>query len=241
MSDEFKVLEWDSSFFGIRIARMISTRPDRAMVQRAIQFSTQERIVCMYGLVDAGAPESIRTAEDGGFRVVDVRLTLTRNTTSDPLELTAAGVAIRRVEERDISALKAIASVSHFDSRYYADPGFSRSHCSRLYATWIENSCAGYEDCVLVAEREGKVCGYISCDISSHNTGQIGLLAVAADAQGRGIGGNLIRSAIRWFGEQECLKIDVVTQGCNSRAQQVYQKAGFVTDRVQLWLHRWFE
>ena len=36
-------------------------------------------------------------------------------------------------------------------------------------------------------------------------------------------------------------RITVVTQGRNARAQRLYQRAGFVTESVRLWFHRWFD
>jgi hypothetical protein len=32
----------------------------------------------------------------------------------------------------------------------------------------------------------------------------------------------------------------VATQGRNVDSQRLYQRAGFVTDRVRFWFHRWF-
>ena len=41
---------------------------------------------------------------------------------------------------------------SHRDSRFYYDPGFPNQRCDELYETWIDRSCHGYADTVLVAE-----------------------------------------------------------------------------------------
>ena len=105
--------------------------------------------------------------------------------------------------------------------------------------TWIERSCTGYADAVLVAERDGRPAGYITCDLS-HSYGQIGLLGVGEAWQGQHIGPALINGALHWFGERGIEWVQVVTQGRNIRAQRAYQRCGFVSAQMQLWYHRWF-
>jgi len=109
-----------------------------------------------------------------------------------------------------------------------------------LYETWIEKSCKGYADAVLVAELQGWPVGYISCHLLDQAEGQIGLFGVSADFQGKGLGQKLVNESLRWFAEQGMRQVTVVTQGRNCRAQRLYQRCGFLTRSVQLWYHRWF-
>jgi ribosomal protein S18 acetylase RimI-like enzyme len=92
---------------------------------------------------------------------------------------------------------------------------------------------------VLVALDTGKPVGYISCHLKGQ-IGQIGLLGVSANAQGKGYGSQLIEAAFCWFAEHGAGEVSVVTQGRNVGAQRVYQKYGFLTKSVHLWYHRWF-
>jgi ribosomal protein S18 acetylase RimI-like enzyme len=133
-----------------------------------------------------------------------------------------------------------MARVNHRDTRFYYDGHFSQRECDTLYETWIERSCNGYTDAVLVAERDRQPAGYITCDLHG-DYGQIGLLGVGEAWQGQGIGQALIDAALHWFGERGIERVQVVTQGRNHRAQRAYQRRGFVSSEVQLWYHRWFE
>jgi RimJ/RimL family protein N-acetyltransferase len=69
--------------------------------------------------------------------------------------------------------------------------------------------------------------------------GRIGIFAVAAEAQGKGLGHRLVDAALTWLARQGAARVTVVTQGRNSQAQRVYQRAGFRTHLVELWYHCW--
>ena len=65
-------------------------------------------------------------------------------------------------------------------------------------------------------------------------------MAVDVTNQGRGLGQQLVTSALRAFRERGMRVATVVTQGRNIRSQRLYQKCGFVIRSVELWYHRWF-
>ncbi|MFC2173474.1 GNAT family N-acetyltransferase, partial [Acidobacteriota bacterium] len=113
--------------------------------------------------------------------------------------------------------------------------------CSEFYQTWIEKSLSGWADAVFVAEREGQAEGYIACHLEDKGAGTIGLAGVKTGCQGKGIGPNLMYSALGWFEENGCDRVSVVTQGRNTKALRYYQNCGFHISAVQLWYHKWFD
>jgi dTDP-4-amino-4,6-dideoxy-D-galactose acyltransferase len=234
-----RYLPWDSEFFGVRIGSVLPHRLDAKTVAAIRAFRREERIDCLYLLADLSDAETIRRAEDEGFRIVDLRVTLERRgallKTAEP----ANGVRIRPAEERDLPLLQALARENHVDSRFYYDGHFPRERCDALYATWIENAVRGEADRVLVPEVDGRAVGYITC----HREGppRIGLLGVGPAAQGKGLGGRLIREALAWFAGEGIERVSVVTQGRNVRAQRAYQREGFTTAAVEVWYHGWAE
>ena len=173
------------------------------------------------------------------FRLVDVRVTLDLNTGSADAYIDAPRFSVRSAVESDIPALRAIARSGHRDSRFYYDENFPNHLCDELYETWIEKSCRGWATKVFVLEDDEKIEGYVTCHVPDPSSGQIGLVGVASNAQGRGIGKVLVSHAVRWFAEEGVEKVSVVTQGRNVRAQRLYQRCGFVTRSVELWFHRW--
>jgi ribosomal protein S18 acetylase RimI-like enzyme len=233
-----EVLPWDSEFFGCRVGRVRGGRLDRGRLAAIEEWCRAEAIDCLYFLADSGDPATAFLAEAAGFRLVDLRVTLEGK--ASRLHLPEVASSIRAARADDLPELRRIAAVSHHDSRFYADPHFDRGRCDELYATWIEKSCR--EDMVLVAEHEERPAGYISCVLSG-DIGDIGLLAVSAAAQGRGLGGALVGAGLRWLVDRlvdrGAARVRVVTQGRNTRAQRLYQAHGLLTDSIGLWFHRW--
>lgn len=237
---QIQFLEWDSDFFGLRIARVA---PSKLTADTATAVSTaclEQQIECLYFLVAPEDTSTIRQAEEQGFHLVDIRVTLERQITANPGTWQSETPDIRLATAADIPALRLIAAANHRDSRFYHDGGFSPERCDELYATWIEKSCKGYADAVLVADCGEGAVGYLSCHLKDNGAGQIGLVGVSSSCQGRGLGKHLLNEALRWFMAAGTSRIEVVTQGRNLTAQRLYQKSGFLTSAMQLWYHKWF-
>jgi dTDP-4-amino-4,6-dideoxy-D-galactose acyltransferase len=232
-------LEWDSRFFGRRIARAGVNRLTDDAVAEIGAWCLLHKIECLYFLGDAADSITTRLAESNNFNLVDIRLTLEIQVPAQCAPNVSSS-RIRGFLEQDIPVLRGIAKTSHRDSRFYFDRNFPVRLCDELYETWIEKSCRGSAHNVLVAEHEGAPVGYITCHLDGPESGQIGLISVRADIQGKGLGKALVCQATNWFAEQEIKTVRVVTQGRNARAQRLYQRCGFVTRSVELWYHRWF-
>jgi dTDP-4-amino-4,6-dideoxy-D-galactose acyltransferase len=233
----FESLDWDSRFFGVRIARATGHQLNLERAAAIIDEVRAQSIDCLYFLAH---PErhTIRLAEQHGFDLVDVRVTLAARILS-----TYAGTwqddGVREAEPADIPALRELASRSHTDSRFYQDGRFPVFLCDELYRVWIEKSCHGYADVVLVAEHDSRPAGYVSCHLKGDGSGQIGLLGVEGGLKSLGLGRKMVRHALCWFQEHEVRDVTVVTQGGNITRQRMYEKCGFLTSATQLWYHFW--
>ena len=241
-NDLCKYLEWDSSFFGYRIARITVNRLSEEIINNVMMWCNSNHIDCIYFLGDASDEKTVRLAEDNKFRFVDIRITYEKSLKVIPAaeDRIKQDFVIRLAKTGDVPALRTIARFNHSDSRFFYDSNFSTSLCRNLYESWIENSCKGYADAVLIAEHQSKPIGYITCHLIGQEKGQIGLFGIISDFQGAGLGQLLLSESFHWFLEHNIRQITIVTQGRNCRAQRVYQRCGFVTKTVQLWYHRWF-
>jgi dTDP-4-amino-4,6-dideoxy-D-galactose acyltransferase len=233
-----EILEWDSSFFGKRIARLGVRRLTAGALAELDDFVAKNQVECVYFLCEAMDAESIVLAEQHRFHLADIRVTLETRLGADGIQA-SEDLIVRKAAAGQKEALKAIARISHKDTRFYQDPHFQTSRCDALYETWIEKSCDGYADVVFTVELGGMVAGYITCHLDGEAAGNIGLLAVSEAARGKGVGSALIRAALNWFSDEKRLLVTVVTQGRNNRAQRLYQHSGFVTRSVELWYHYW--
>ena len=235
-------LEWDSTFFGFRIARVRAARLDEPLVDAVMAWCADRRIRCLYLLADAQDPTTSRLAEAAGFRFVDVRATFEWRAGHPRAagHREGAGIHIRAARADDIPALRAIARASYRATRFRFDAGFLVARVDALYETWAEKSCLGYADAVLVADSDDGLCGYVSCHVDGADAGRIGLVGVRDGARGRGLGLALVGHALAWFDARGIARVRVVTQGRNIAAQRLYERCGFLIETADVWYHRWF-
>jgi len=237
-----RLLQWDSTFFGLRIARAEPAAVRGEAGARVEEWCGLHDIDCVYLLADVADQSTIEAAESAGFRLVDIRLTLAAKLAlAVPAAPAIAHGAVRTARPDDLETLKAIARHSHRETRFYADAHFDRRRSDDMYEAWIERSCNGWATRVIVAEVEGSAAGYVTCHVHSPGEGQIGLVAVEASRRGRGLGVLMLDEALRWFVSQGVTSVSVVTQARNVRAARFYQRAGFSIESIQLWYHKWIE
>jgi ribosomal protein S18 acetylase RimI-like enzyme len=237
-------LPWDSSFFGVSIARVLPSRLDEPGADSVLEWCREKDIDCVYCLCALDDPATQTQLSAAGFQLVGVKVTLARPG--------GAGIGELRGRTRparldDIPRLRGIALSSHRDTRFHADGHFDPARCDELYATWIEKSVQGYADHVVVAERDETPVGYITLHLSpgdaaepAGGTARIGLFAVDEQWRNQGVGGDLLHETARMLGEYGVRETTVVTAGRNVAALRLYTREGFRTTDVSLWYHRWF-
>jgi RimJ/RimL family protein N-acetyltransferase len=230
-----ELLDWDTQFWGFRVGSIRDSKLTPEVLDRIDAWCRSERVRCLYFLAEASDIASTTLAESSGFRLVDVRMTYARQPASAAVE------GIREAHVQDVAAMRSIALTSYRDTRFYIDPHFPPQQTDQLYATWIEKSCSGWADAVLVADTGLGVDGYVTCSLQHGGTGSIGLLGVREAARGRGIANRLIVAALAWFAAHGATEVKVVTQVRNRAAQRTYARAGFLIDDVGLWFHRWHD
>ena len=243
MSDEplGQILDWDSAFFGCRVARATITRLDEPSLAALLRWCEAEAIEWLYFLADPGHRETPRLAREAGFDFVDLRLELIRALDANIEAAPPLTRTLRPATPSDLPALRRLAAEAHRDTRYYFDLHLGEQRAQALYVRWIERSVLeAFTDIVLVADWQGQAVGYITGKMQPGQIGLIGLLAVGAGARGRGVGSALVQASLAWFAQQGAKQVTVVTQGRNVSAQRLYQRQGFVTQSAELWYHKWF-
>lgn len=106
---------------------------------------------------------------------------------------------------------------------------------------WVVDSldqADAHDRSVLVAERAGLVCGFVTVATQTHwsgaTDGYIGELVVSPDCEGEGIGTALIEAACDWCRSRGLERVLVQTGAANTRALNVYHSAGFENEGVSL-------
>jgi dTDP-4-amino-4,6-dideoxy-D-galactose acyltransferase len=226
-------LDWDSEFFGFPIGRVRSD-VGASDIAAAVREADARTLRCVYLCASAKDQRLLDEAQRLGFIVRDVRVTLQgRIPTSsvEHIEVKPAGLAA-------LDGLASIARERFQGTRFFADPGFDRNRCRELYVAWLRRGLAPSIDRItLIAEKSR---GFVVCRFNRPtNRGEIELIGVAKEADGKGIGAALVTGAQATFARERLTDMRVVTQGSNIAAQRLYQRHGLRTHEVAVWLHRW--
>ncbi len=238
-------LQWDTDFFGYRIARVTGERLDAESIESIYAWSESHQVECLYFLAHADDIHTIRLAEDHGFRLVEVRLNMERSLKDwDPetRPREAEDILLRAARPEDLPTLQEIAKTSYVDSRFYFDPCFSEEQWQAYYAGWIEKSFAGGAEIAIVAEKAGEVVGYITglIDKDDPRKGQYELTGVKIPARKAGVGQELFRGGLDQYVRKGVEYVWLATQGRNVATQRMVQRNGFITRSCQLYYHKWF-
>lgn len=231
-ADPCERLEWDTEFWGFPIARVASRRLDSEGARRVANWCEGENIRCAFLLAAADDADTAFAAESSGFVPVDTRITLERLPAPEQ-DGASPGVSIREASGGDDGAIAALASRAHTDTRFFFDTNFSPSRASELYATWARRGFREDSRHLLVAERDGRLAGYI---LIADQPRSIDLIAVAESTRGLGVGRSLVAAAVA---ERADEPITVVTQARNVAALRLYQASGFRIIATDIWYHRW--
>jgi GNAT superfamily N-acetyltransferase len=101
---------------------------------------------------------------------------------------------------------------------------------------WVRESLES--GTVLVAEDEGTIVGFASVKERDHFTGvrlaYVGELAVATEAEGRGVGRALMAAVETWARERGLARILLDTGAANTEARAFYARLGFEESEVTL-------
>jgi len=182
----------------------------------------REHFDCLYLLADADDVETAERANQLGFRMVDVRITLAQ-TLSEPPGAASGDPMIRAAVDSDLPAEawrpRAIAARVLLRSPIRGD------RVDQMYRIWIRNELNNPSATVWAIDDAAGVAGYTSCTVRGSES-EIGLVAVseATRAQAR-------RSRCGALGQlgAECgaRRMTVVTQARNVAALRLYERAGF--------------
>ncbi len=159
----------------------------------------------------------------------------------------SSAAVIRRFVRTDLEALLQVASASHRYSHFFNDPRLAGRGIERLFPAWVEKCCRGLAAAVLVAERSGGVLGFATLLLNeglARHTGKQGgvvdFIAVAPEAQGQGIGKQLLAASLKWLCERADY-IEVRTELANFPAIHLYQAFGLELVSADVVLHRWMD
>lgn len=157
--------------------------------------------------------------------------------------LHGAPVTVRRAEQRDVAALGRLGAMlmkTHYalDRQRFLAPGDSSE---RGYASFL-GSVLNHEDgCVLVAEHNGEIAGYIYVELEPMSwkelrgpAGFVHDVAVREESRNSGIAELLMRAGIDWLRERGVPRVILWTAAQNDAAQRLFHRLGFRDTMIEM-------
>lgn len=205
-----KYLEWDSTFFGMRIGSVYLDAKFNSELPLSDELSEYDII---YVFSNAQLAWNVP--------LVDIKITYGKEALPTPL-----GSDVYEFDplQHNYDELVKLVYLSGHDSRFLKDPSFGPYHFKRLYKRWIDKSIEDNNTHVLVFLVDQYIAGFLTVTYAN-DLSTIGLIAVDQDFQGRGIGSKLIQAAESFSNPNSILQ--VATQETNVNACKFYEGLGF--------------
>jgi hypothetical protein len=171
----WRALDWDTEQFGIPAARLdlletsgsyTDARAHNRELLRAVLAECREGgIRHLSARVDTGDLATIPALEEAGFELIDGIQTFLLRIKGNPMP---APAGTRLFEPGDLPEILEIGRTAFFFDRFHADPALPAVVADRVNETWTRNCCLGSAaDAVVVAEEEGRVASYVTCQADS--------------------------------------------------------------------------
>ena len=117
----------------------------------------------------------------------------------------------------------------------------SREGAERGYAAFLGSVLDSPDDCVFVAEQDGRVTGYVYAALEPLSwkelrgpAGFIHDVAVQEEARRCGIGTQLVQVAVAWLRERGAPRVILWSAAPNEAAQRLFQRLGFRETMVEM-------
>lgn len=222
-------LDWDSDFFGYEVSSIsIGYQSDFISLNSIRRDITKCKLCYVFSkttiLNDIDAFEDEKVVFE---KLIDIEGTRQSN------ERTEA-------KESDFDSLLKLALISGEYSRFRLDTRFINREFERLYETWLIKSInLEIADMVYLIQYHGINVGFITLKKKDSSVMEIGLIATAEDARGKGIGSRLISAGVEFAILNQCDIMRVSTQRRNIGAMNFYIKNGFKEVGCTYIYHLW--
>lgn len=234
-SKAIKLIEWDSAFFGKKIARLYAPEAftNEAIFDNHCKTQAFEQVQACIKSDDKNNALSLGNL---GFELVDSKLTMSCNITNTHYK---PDPDISISTEADIPQLLKIChgSFNHI-SRYNWKGFLSQDHISAFYDTWLVNGVRGkHDDFCFHYQQNNKIVGFTTIT-ARDKTVNIGIIAVAKESRGMGIADKLMDNVFAYATSHQLSSVTSVTQGKNTPTQHLYRKHGMEVSLSESWYYK---
>ena len=234
----YKTLSWDSTFLGIKVAKIIPSVIEERSLCNIVNEISNDGIRLVYWPSKRKMSENM-TNKLGGV-LVDIKTTLTVDMDMiNSKEIASFDIITPYSPNMSIDQFYSLSVQCGELSRFSVDKNIPQKKLFELYEIWIKKSLSKETaDEVLVIYKNKKLLGFVTL-AGNNGQGVIGLLVVDKHYRGQKYGEKLVRAAQQWFILHGYRYGQVVTQGSNIAAMNLYKKCGYSIEKQEYFYHFW--
>jgi dTDP-4-amino-4,6-dideoxy-D-galactose acyltransferase len=238
MESSFSILNWDSVFFGYKVASVRPFNLTKEQADTIIQRLRDNQVRLAYIFVAPEDHKSNDTVSKCSASLVDEKVTFISTINKEAALFSDSFIRPYGLDKPDLK-LKALTLQSGIYSRFKIDANFQNHEFENLYGEWIEKSVRKeIADEVLVYTEKGEIKGFVTIRIKN-NIGTIGLIAVDQNERGKSIGKKLMNAAMQFSWMKGANAAEVATQKANEGACRFYGSIGFEVKNIVNVYHLW--
>jgi ribosomal protein S18 acetylase RimI-like enzyme len=237
---DYKILQWDSDFFGFTVARILPDRLHRDQLERILAYLKEDHVTLAYWASNPDDDESQQAATLFSGFLADKKVTFVTDLEGVPVVPSLSPLTINEYLESYANAeLENLAVRAGNYSRFKEDPKIPECKVVELYTLWIRNSVKKeIADAVFVARLSEKIVGMVTMG-EANGRCAIGLIAIDVSMRMRDLGRALICTVHAWAVPKGFRYAQVVTQERNTAAYSLYKKCGYRIDKTEYLYHFW--
>lgn len=228
----FEILEWDSSFFGLRVARIDSDLQEGDF-NHVIEQLNSEGIDLVY----FNSKFCVQENQYYKNHLLDKRVSLIKELKDKKPWDNRVKLYNGRVPTKKMIDLSRRVAQS---SRFYFDPDIPNEKVYEMYEIWLSKSVSkDMATDVLVYEDENGIQGFASIKILANGKALIPMLAVDRNHEGLGISFMLMQAIETFLLDKGCEYLVSETKAKNLRALKVYKRFGITCEPSHYINHLW--
>lgn len=239
--EKYYLLEWDTQFFGYKIANINSFKLELLELNAVLEELRNKDFKLAYCFVSPNDQISNNSLNLVSGLLVDEKITYFAEIGKENTLIDKGNIKPYDLKYAS-DKLRSLTLQSGIYSRFNIDPNFRNNEFEKLYLEWIEKSISReLANEVLVSCEENEIQGFVTLTIKNNNTGSIGLIAVDESTRGKSIGKKLMSASFEYFRGREINNLEVVTQKANYIACRFYESCGFQVKNIVNVYHLWIK
>ena len=236
MNQNFKIIPWDTEFFGFKVARVDFDSITAEKGLKLLNEMYDQNVRLGYYVGKSAIDQKLLDNDYFSMHLVITRVPILKNL----IKIDNIHKNIHSYSESypDENLIK-LAQLAGAQGRFGNDPNITEEQCNGIFKNWIINSVnRKMASDVLVYKENNEIVGFSTLQVGN-GVGYAPLFAVAREYEGKGISFALMRAAESVMFSKGVTKVLSGTQNLNKKALAIYRRYGFEIKEPEYVYHFW--